>query len=207
VPIIFQTETKSKTMFTGIIKEVGRVDEIRRTGSLIKLGIESAIISNEASPSDSIAVNGVCLTLTKKDKNILFFEAIASTLKTTNLKRLKKRDYLNLEPALKLGEKMGGHFVLGHVDSEAKLRRIVLKGSYRELEVELPSQFRKFIVENGSITIEGVSLTVKKVLPRVFTANIVPFTYDNTNLKVKKAGDWLNLEFDYLLKQKSESKK
>jgi riboflavin synthase len=191
-------------MFTGIIKEVEKVDRISRAGSLIKLGIKSTIISKDANPSDSIAVNGVCLTLRRKEKDLLFFEAISPTLANTNLKRFKKGNFVNLEPALKVGERLGGHFVLGHVDAEAKVRRILPKGNYWQLEIEAPSQFRKFLLENGSITIEGISLTVKKVLPRTFTVDIVPFTYDNTNLKYKRIGDWINLEFDYLLKQKVE---
>ncbi len=189
-------------MFTGIIKEVERVERLNRSGSLIKLGVKSTIISNEANPSDSIAINGVCLTLTAKEKGILFFQAIAPTLANTNLKRLKKGDFVNLEPALKVGERVGGHFVLGHVDCEAKIRRIIPKVNYRQAEIEAPSKFKKFLLENGSVTIEGISLTVKKVLPRTFTVDIVPFTYDNTNLKYKRVGDWVNLEFDYLLKQK-----
>ena len=193
-------------MFTGIVKEIGRVVKITRSGSLTKIGIESRIVSKDAETSDSICVNGVCLTLTDKEKDFLYFDAIASTLKNTNFKHLKKGNLVNLEPALTLGDKLGGHFVLGHVDAEVKLRRIISKGNHWQLEIELPSVFRKFILENGSITIEGISLTIKKVLLRSFYLDIVPFTYDNTNLKYKRAGDWINVEFDYLLKQKLSDK-
>jgi len=194
-------------MFTGIIKEVARVERIAKAGFLIKLAVKSIAVFKDANLSDSISVNGVCLTLTHKKEDLLFFDAINSTLKNTNLKRLKKGDFLNLEPALNIGDKLGGHFVLGHVDAEVKLCKKVAKGNYWQLEMELPSQFRKFILENGSITIEGVSLTVKKILPRSFTVDIIPFTYNNTNLKYKKIGDWLNIEFDYLLKQRVENSK
>ena len=188
-------------MFTGIVKETGKVAQVSKTGSLMKLGISSSIIAKDASPSDSISVNGVCLTLTQNKKDLLIFEAISSTLKSTNIKRLKKGDHVNLEPALNMGEKMGGHFVLGHVDAELKLRRIVKRPDHFELEIELPSSFRKFIVANGSVAIEGISLTVKKILPKVFTVNIIPFTFEHTTLKYKRSGDFLNIEFDYLLKQ------
>jgi len=190
-------------MFTGIIREIGKVSKITKSGSSIKLGVESSIVLAEAKSSDSISVNGVCLTLSSKDKNILFFDAISSTLDNTNLKRLKKNSYVNLEPALSLGEKVGGHFVLGHVDGELKLKKIIKNSGHWELEIDLPSSFKKNILVNGSISIEGVSLTIKKVLPRSFTVDIVPFTYSNTTIKYKRVGDFLNIEFDYLLKQKN----
>ena len=204
--IIFFTLWYNLFMFTGIVKEVGRIERITKIDSLIKLGISAKDISRKSGISDSISINGVCLTLVDKKGDVIFFEAIASTLKNTNLKRLKKGTFVNLEPALTLGEKLGGHFVLGHVDAELKLRRIIKKSSYWELEVELLSEFRKFILDNGSVAIEGISLTVKKVLSKVFTTNVIPFTYNNTNIRYKKAGDWINLEFDYLLKQNKAQK-
>ena len=189
--------------FTGIVKEIGRVERITKVGSLIKLGIKSIDVIKDAKVSDSVSVDGVCLTLTHKEKELLSFEAVSSTLKNTNLKRLKRGDFINLEPALSVGDKIGGHFVLGHVDLETKLRKTINRGSHWQLEIDLSSQFQKSIVENGSVTVEGISLTVKKVLPRTFTVDIVPFTYNNTSLKYKKIGNWLNIEFDYLLKQKA----
>lgn len=188
-------------MFTGIVKEIASLKKAVRSGSSIKLEVNSEVVSQDAQPSDSISINGVCLTITSKNKNLLQFDAISSTLKNTNLKRLKSGDFINLEPALSLGEKVGGHFVLGHVDAELKLRRVIKKAGYWQLEIELPSVFRKNIIENGSVAIEGISLTVKKILTGVFSVNIIPFTYDNTTLKYKKIGSFLNVEFDYLLKK------
>ena len=188
-------------MFTGIIREIGKVKKIVKRGSSIKLGIESSLVSSVANASDSIAVNGVCLTLSSKDKNILLFDAISSTLDSTNLKRLKKDNYVNLEPALSLGEKVGGHFVLGHVDLELKIKKLIKKSGYWQLEIDLPSKFKNNILVNGSVSIEGISLTVKRVLPRTFTVDFVPFTYDNTTIKYKRVGNFLNIEFDYLLKK------
>ena len=191
-------------MFTGIIKEIGRVKKVARSNSSIKLGIESAIVFPEAGASDSISINGACLTLTSKNKNLLLFDAISSTLKNTNLKRLKSGDFVNLEPALSLGEKVGGHFVLGHIDAELKVRRLIKKAGHWQLEIDLPPAFKKNVVENGSVAIEGISLTVKKILPRIFSVDIIPFTHSSTTLKYKKIGDFLNIEFDYLLKRKNE---
>jgi len=190
-------------MFTGIVKETGRLKSLTRGNSLIKLGIISTIVSSDAKVSDSISINGVCLTLIYKEKQLLFFEAITTTLKNTNLKKLKAGDFINLEPALNLQDKLGGHFVLGHVDAELKLKRIIKKSGHWQLEVDLPYKFRKFVIENGSIAIEGISLTIKKVLSKTFSVDIVSFTRDNTNLKYKRAGNRLNTEFDYLLKRRS----
>jgi len=190
-------------MFTGIIREIGKVKKITKSGSSVKLGIESSFILSEANISDSISVNGVCLTLSSKDKNILSFDAISSTLENTNIKRLKKNSYVNLEPALSLGKKVGGHFVLGHVDLELKLKKLIKKSGHWQLEIDLPSKLKNNILVNGSIAIEGVSLTVKKVLPRSFTVDVVPFTYSNTTIKYTRIGNFLNIEFDYLLKQKT----
>ena len=194
-------------MFTGIVKEVGKVYKVTGDSAYIKLGIKSFEICNDAEVSDSIAINGVCLTLIYKEKDVMFFEAIASTLKHTNIKRLKKGNSVNLESALTLNDKMGGHFVLGHVDAELKVKKILNKKSFWELEVDLSTKFRRYALDNGSITIEGLSLTIKKVLTRSLTVHIVPYTYKNTTLSSKRIGDWLNIEFDYLLKHNAENKK
>ncbi len=191
-------------MFTGIIKEIGRIEKITRTNSLTKLGISAKSIYNETNISDSISVNGACLTVSDKKNERLCFDAVKSTLDKTNIKRLRIKEFVNLEPALKVGEKLGGHFVLGHVDAESRLKHLSKKSDFRQLEIELLPAFRKYIVENGSVAINGISLTVKKVMPNYFTVDIIPFTYENTNLKYKRTGDWLNIEFDYLLKGKSK---
>lgn len=188
-------------MFTGIIQEVGRIDKITRGSSLTTLGVSAKKVWQDAQVSDSIAINGVCLTVTDKKDKLLFFQAVAPTLKASNLKRLKKGDLVNLEPALKVGDKLGGHFVLGHVDGEVRLRRKIKQKDYWRMEIDMPSAFRKFLRENGSVALEGISLTVKKIMARFFTVDIIPFTYEHTTLKDKKAGDRLNVEFDHLIKQ------
>ncbi len=192
-------------MFTGIIKEIAKVERVVRGSSSIKLSVKSEEVYKQTQVSDSIAINGTCLTVTEKKNNLLIFDAISSTLANTNLKRLKKGDCLNLESALSVGDKLGGHFVLGHVDCELKLKRIVKKPNSWQLYIELPSRFRKYVLENGSIAVEGISLTVKKVLPKEFSLDIIPFTFEHTNLKYKKIGDRLNIEFDYLLKKSKSS--
>src|SRR3989338_1366629 len=138
-------------MFTGIIKEVGKITCFNKKASLTVIGINSKLIFSQSEIADSIAVNGACLTLTAKNKDELLLDAINPTLEATNLKRLKKGDYVNLEPALEAKEKLGGHFVLGHVDCELKLKRIIRRGDYWQLEIELPARFRPRVILNGSI--------------------------------------------------------
>ncbi|MFA5008198.1 MAG: riboflavin synthase [Candidatus Omnitrophota bacterium] len=190
-------------MFTGIIKELGSVEKISKNSALTKIGVKAKTVFEEAEISDSISVDGVCLTVTDKKNGLLFFDAVESTTQKTNLKRLKLKDFVNLEPALKIGEKLGGHFVLGHADCEAKIKKILKKSNYWQIEIDLPANFRNYIIDNGSVSINGISLTVKKVMPRFFTVDIIPFTYENTSLKYKRVGNWINVEFDYLLKKVS----
>ncbi|MFA5337591.1 MAG: riboflavin synthase [Candidatus Omnitrophota bacterium] len=192
-------------MFTGIVKELGEVEKISKSGTLTKIGINSKAIFKEAAVSDSISVDGVCLTLTDKKNSILYFDAVRPTIEKTNLKRLKIRDFVNLEPALKMGDRLGGHFVLGHIDCETKIKKIIKKNNYWQLELSLPVNFKKYVVDNGSVSLNGISLTVKKITPRFFTVDIIPFTYENTSLKYKRVGSWLNVEFDYLLKSQAKA--
>ncbi len=186
-------------MFTGIIKEVGKVKKIEKKTGLWKLCIFSRVIFSESNISDSISVNGVCLTLTEKKNSLLFFEVIKTTLENTNLKRLKINSLVNLEPSLGLQDKIGGHFVLGHIDCEGRIRNI-RRGKNYVFEIEYPKEFRKYVIEKGSIAVEGISLTIQKKLSSSFSVDIIPFTFQHTNLKEKRIGDRLNIEFDYLLK-------
>lgn len=189
-------------MFTGIVIEIAKVTGVSHGTALANIRVASAEVYKTAVVSDSIAINGACLTLVKKEKGELFFEAIEDTINKTNLRKIKIADYVNLEPALRVGDRLGGHFVLGHVDTSAKLIRVVKQPDCRILEIELLSQFYKDLIKNGSVAIEGVSLTVKDIFAKYFTVHIIPFTFENTNLKYKKSGDLLNIEFDYLLKRK-----
>lgn len=189
-------------MFTGIIKEIGQIKRVVKTGSLSRFMVKAPSIYKEACVSDSIAVDGACLTLIYKENGCLFFEALASTLAVTTLKWAKIGDFVNLEPALRAGDKLGGHFVLGHVDCAVRIKALRRQGNYYRLEAELPRIAAKYVIDNGSVAIGGISLTVKTVSSLFFKLDIIPFTYDNTNLKYKKAGDKVNLECDYLLKGK-----
>ncbi|MFH1772703.1 MAG: riboflavin synthase [Candidatus Omnitrophota bacterium] len=191
-------------MFTGIIQEIGCVKYISRKGSLTRFDIESGIFSKDCSVSDSVSVNGVCLTIVENKSKVVFFDAVKPTLDTTNLKRLTIGCFVNLEVSLKVGDKLGGHFVLGHVDCELRLKRKNKQNNYFSLEIDLPAPYRKYIIEKGSVAIDGISLTVKKIYPKSFSLDVTPYTYGHTNLKYKRTGDYLNAEFDYLLKAQAQ---
>ncbi len=187
-------------MFSGIIKEVGKIKRIEKKTGLWKIEVISQFVFQEVDIADSVSVNGVCLTLVGKKDNVLFFDTVETTLKNTNLKRLRRNSLVNLEPPLRVGDKLSGHFVLGHVDCEARIKTIKKQKDFHDFEIETPLRFKKYIVEKGSIAVEGVSLTIQKIKPYSFIISIIPFTFHNTNLREKKIGSWVNLEFDYLLK-------
>ncbi len=183
---------------------IGRVEKVTRQGAKASLGIKAGALAAAAAEADSIAINGACLTVTAKEKDVLFFEAVLPTLEKTNLKNLKLSDPVHLEPALKVGDKLGGHFVLGHVDGTARLKKVTNYGAYRRLELDCAPEFKKYMVENGSVALDGVSLTIKKVMARLFTVDIIPFTWEHTTFKLRRPGYLFNLECDYLLKKPRE---
>ncbi|MBD3245810.1 MAG: riboflavin synthase [Candidatus Omnitrophica bacterium] len=192
-------------MFTGIIREVGVIRRNASGSGAARVEVEvSAGLAAETDFGESIAVNGVCLTAAGKNDRTLCFDAVQSTLKMSNLKRLKKGSLVNIEPSLRINEKLGGHFVLGHVDEEAKLRRMIRGTGFHRMEILFSSNARPYLIPNGSVAIDGVSLTVKSVRPQVFTIDVIPFTFSHTNLQYKRAGDWVNIEYDYLLKRRPQ---
>ncbi|MCD6228813.1 MAG: riboflavin synthase, partial [Candidatus Omnitrophica bacterium] len=164
-------------MFTGIIKEVGKVKKIEKKVSMWKLSILSQVVFSESNISDSISVNGACLTLVEKKNDLLFFEVIKTTLESTNLKRLKVNYSVNLEPSLKAQDKLGGHFVLGHVDCESKIKGVKRNKDFYTFEIELPKRFKHLVTEKGSIAVEGVSLTIQKIKPTSFSIDVIPYTF------------------------------
>lgn len=189
-------------MFTGIIEDLGKTKRLERKRAIWTLALESMKEPpSDLKIGDSVSVNGVCLTLVKKEKNDLIFEVMFSTFKKTNLGFLKIGDRVNLEYALKVGDRLSGHFIYGHIDCMG----IIKRRSYIEnnlcFEISFPKEVSKYIIEKGSIAIDGVSLTVANlIMPGVFTIYITPFTLKNTNLQFRKIGDKVNLECDYLVK-------
>ena len=185
-------------MFTGIVKELGKVRRISGLGSLYKLSVEVKDIADGLNIGDSVAVNGACLTLTDKDKNVMDFDVMGETFKRTNISKLKISEAVNLESALRAGDPLGGHFVTGHIDCLGRIRQIRRAGDNYSVEVAFPGEYKKLVVEKGSIALDGISLTVGIVGNNSATTHIIPHTLKVTTLGHKRSGDEVNIEFDII---------
>lgn len=183
-------------MFTGIIEELGKIRLITTN----KIEIQCKDILTDTKFGDSIAVNGVCLTVTDIKSDGFTADISPETMKVTNLNSLKNGDVVNLERALKADGRFGGHIVSGHADACGKCKKISRTGEFYLLEVELPAEYSRYVVKKGSITINGISLTVAEVSQNVVSCAIIPHTYDNTNLKTLANGCFVNIEVDILAK-------
>jgi riboflavin synthase len=185
-------------MFTGIIKETGTVSSIKNMGQDIELSIDAGKITDSVETGDSISVNGVCLTVKSFDSGSLTFDVSLNTLRLSNLGRLKEGDTVNLEDSLSPGDKMGGHFVHGHVDAVSAITEINETGRSYEITFDLDSSIAPFITERGSVAVDGISLTVTGVTDNSFKTVIIPHTYNNTTLGKKGIGGTVNIEADML---------
>lgn len=181
-------------MFTGIIEGIGDVLKIRKFSDKIEITIR---IPFDAKKGDSISVDGVCLTIKEISENIAKFDAVSETIERTTLKFLREGKKVNLERALGIDGRFGGHIVLGHVDGIGKIK-ILRKDKSGLLKVDYPEELAEFIAKKGSIAIDGISLTIAEISKNEFTVNIIPFTIENTVLKYKKEGDYVNLEIDVI---------
>jgi len=193
-------------MFTGIIKEVGEVKSIKKTSRGIELSVQAKIVNRNIDIGDSIAVNGVCLSVTKNDRYLLF-DAVKNTINTTNLKRVRIGSKVNLENALKMGDDISGHMVSGHVDGERKLINNKITSSGWSVDIEITDSDKGYIVPKGSVAIDGISLTIGEVKSKYIRIFIIPHTLENTTLKLKKPGEFINIEFDMLLEKDNPKEK
>ena len=185
-------------MFTGIVEGLGKVKRLTMKGADAVLEIEALIDLNDIALGDSIAVNGACLTVTARNQNNFNTDISAETLDKTNLKRLHTGDKVNLEKSLRVGGYLGGHFVLGHIDAAGRILSQTQKSGSLILAVEIDDRLSRYIVEKGSVAIDGISLTVNKLEKGRFYVNIIPHTADKTTIVMKKEGDWVNIETDIL---------
>lgn len=189
-------------MFTGIVEATGKLISLKKKKSNLELEIETSF-ANELKIGQSIAHNGVCLTVEKisSSKKSYVVTAVKETLLKTNFEKLKSGDEINLERSLKIGDRLDGHFVQGHVDTTAQVKFIKKeKGSWIfKLQVlSYKSKVKNLIFEKGSICINGVSLTVVEIKQNIFSVAIIPHTFRNTNFSTTKMGDLVNLEFDLI---------
>jgi riboflavin synthase len=185
-------------MFTGIVTDIGRVREVRETDRDRRYEIETAWNTDGIDLGASISHAGCCLTVTEKGVDWFAVEVSNETLSKTTLGAWKTGDGVNLERAAKLGDEMGGHVVSGHVDGLGRVISITPEGGSHRIEVEAPAPLHRYIAAKGSITVDGVSLTVNAVEGQVFSLNIIPHTWDVTTLGRLKVGDPVNLEIDML---------
>jgi riboflavin synthase len=185
-------------MFTGIVKEIGKVHRISGLGSIHKLFIEAKDIVGGLKIGDSVSVNGACLTLTGKDKNVLEFDVMGETFGRTNISKLRIGEFVNLEDALRAGEALGGHFVTGHIDCVGRIREIRRAGDDYSIEVSFPAEYKKLVVEKGSIALDGISLTIGIVGKGSVMVHVIPHTLKVTTLGSRRSGDEVNIEFDII---------
>jgi riboflavin synthase len=187
-------------VFTGLIIELGEIAAIDRRAQDARLAIRGRKILQDIAVGDSIAINGVCLTVTTIKADVVSFDVSGETLKSTTLGELRRGDRVNLEPSLRPNSKMGGHFVSGHVDGIGRIRSRRAEGNAERIEIESPAHVLKYLVQKGSVSVDGISLTVVDVLKDAFSLVIIPHTASLTTIGFKKAGDTVNLEPDILAK-------
>ena len=186
-------------MFTGIVQALGTITAITiLNDESKKLDIDGSKLGSEFSIGESINVNGVCLTVEKNANSILSFTAVKETLDRTNLKELEQGSKANLERALTLSTLLGGHLVTGHVDKTSKVIKIQKSDNWTILEISINENDKKYLIHKGSITINGVSLTVSDIKTESFEVNLIPQTLTETNLNNLKVNDEVNIEFDLI---------
>ena len=186
-------------MFNGIIFNNGKIKLIKKNKNSIFVGIETNLKINKKEIGSSFSCNGVCLTLVKIKKNLIFFYVSNETLAKSNLKYLKINHIINLEYSLVFGQKISGHFIQGHVDTTAKIKKIVSIDKTWVIKLQIfDNNFKKFLVEKASVAINGVSLTISKVSNNFFEINVIPHTLKLTNLNKLKVNDVVNVELDIL---------
>jgi riboflavin synthase len=187
-------------MFTGLIEEVGSVTGVGANKNGRQLRIAAPHIARKMRCGDSLAVNGCCLTVNSRRRDELVFDLLNETIARTNLKNLKLSQLVNLERALSAKKDFGGHFVQGHIDCVSPIIAYRKRAADFRLEIDLPRAFGHYVAPKGSITVNGISLTVAEVLQRSFAVWIIPYTRTHTNLERVQPGDLMNLEFDILAK-------
>lgn len=184
-------------MFTGIIQDMGTVISIDKKGDW-RARIETALDLAAFPQGASVSCGGVCLTVIQKGDNWLEFDISNETLSKTSIRRWEEGTKINLEPSLRLGDELGGHFVFGHVDGAGEIVEITPSGDSRLVKIRAPESLTALIAPKGSVALDGVSMTVNAVEKDVFTVNVIPHTWSHTTLGLRRKGDMVNIEIDML---------
>ena len=187
-------------MFTGIVEELGTVESIEDQGDAIRLTVRATTVLEDAKLGDSIAVNGCCLTVTTRTDETWTADVMQETLDKTSLSGVAPGDVVNLERAVTAATRLGGHIVQGHVDGVGHVLSRTPSEHWELVEIQLPAELSKYLVDKGSITVDGVSLTVVEARDDSFTVSLIPETLTRTTLGLRQAGDRVNLETDVIAK-------
>jgi riboflavin synthase len=187
-------------VFTGLVREVGTVVSVVRGAGGVRIELDAPGIAGSARLGDSVAIDGICLTVVAVDGGRLSFDAVPETLERTSLSTLEHGSRVNLEPSLRAGEPLGGHYVQGHVDGVGVVRDVRTEGEGKRIWIDAPSGLLRYIVEKGSIALQGASLTVAGLDERGFAVALIPHTLAETTLDHLGSGDPVNLEVDVLAK-------
>jgi riboflavin synthase len=185
-------------MFTGLIEEKGFIKEKIKTGDGIRFVLSAKRIMDDLKIGDSVAVNGVCLTVVNRENDTFAVDTIEETLKKTNLGSTKLKDPVNLERPLKADARLGGHFVLGHVDTTGTVKQVKELSNSHFITISFPKSYQKYLIPVGSVAIDGVSMTVAELGKDEFSVGVIPHTWEETIFASKTIGDTVNLEFDVL---------
>ena len=193
-------------MFSGIIETIGLVTEVERTSSDCRIIVQINSLP-KIEQGTSIAINGVCLTVSNISHSLCTFDLSSETLNKTNLNKIEKLSMVNIEYPLTLNKFISGHITTGHVDATAHILSITQSGKSWEIKIKIPENIMKFIVKKGSISIDGVSLTVNDISQNIISIMIIPHTFENTIIKHYKEGNIVNIEVDYIAKHIERLKK
>ena len=185
-------------MFTGIVQAVGTIRRIEASGGDLRLFVDASAVAAESAVGDSLCVSGVCLTVVAREGGIHAFDVSVETLALTTLGALHVGDAVNLEPALRLSDRLGGHLVSGHVDGVGRVVAIAPDARSQRWTFEVPAALSRYIAAKGSICVDGVSLTVNDVGANRFGVNLIPHTVEVTTFRGKRAGDAVNVEVDLI---------
>ncbi len=186
-------------MFTGLIQEKGRIKNIQRSSNTIKMTIEaSKILLSDYKVGDSMAINGVCLTATDKTETAFSVDVMPETFQRTTFSTMKRGDEVNLELAMSVNQRFDGHFVAGHIDTTTRLVNKLRRENALVLEFHYPEILHGEIISQGSIAIDGISLTISNVTSRTFSVSIIPHSQEKTTIKNLKIGDLVNIETDVI---------
>ena len=184
-------------MFTGIIREVGTVEDVERTGDGARIRVRTGV-AEELRGGDSVSVNGVCLTTAVAGDGSFSADVMNQTLSVTTLGELESGSHVNLEPALRAGDPLGGHLVQGHVDAPGRVTSTAEDGFARRMGIALPEELRRYVADRGSVAIDGVSLTVASLTPEGLEVSLIPETLERTTLGELEEGSDVNVEVDVL---------